>query len=176
QNSFELGVDLRMLDNRVNLDVNYYNTVTKDQLIPIDVAISSGYFAKWVNLGAIRNKGVEVMLNVVPVRVNDFRWDVDFNFSRNKQVVEELLVDNPEFEYNAASGWSGLQVKAKVGESFGLYGLAFKRDEATGKYIINDQSGLRETGSVERLGDLYPDWMLGINNTFSYKSFRLSAL
>src|SRR5690606_126465 len=51
QNSFELGADLRMLNNRLNLDFNYYNTVTKDQLIPIDVAISSGYFAKWVNLG-----------------------------------------------------------------------------------------------------------------------------
>lgn len=175
QNSFEVGADLRFLNSRVNLDFNYYNTVTRDQLIPVDVAISTGYFAKWVNVGAIRNKGVEVLLNVVPVKTQNFKWDVDFNFSRNKQVVEELT-DDPDFQYNAASGWSGLQIKAEVGQSFGIYGKAFLRDDATGKYIINAESGLRELGDVERLGNLFPDWMLGINNTFSYKSFSLSAL
>lgn len=174
QNSFEIGAELSFLQNRIGVDFNYYNTATKDQLIPIDVAISTGYFSKYVNVGLVRNKGVEVALNLIPVRTSNFTWGVDFNFSKNIQIVEELA-DNLE-EYSAASGWSGLQIKAEKGKSFGLYGTAFQRDEETGKYIINANNGLRLTEANKRLGNLYPDWMLGINTYLNYKSFSISGL
>lgn len=174
QNAFEIGAELKLLDNRVNVDVNYYNSATKDQLIPIDVAISTGYFAKYVNVGLVRNKGVEVALNVVPVKTANLTWGFDFNFSRNKQVVEKLTEGLAH--YGLASGWSGLQIRAVPGETFSLYGTAFERDEATGKYIIDANSGLRKTEDGKRLGNLFPDWMLGASTYLNYKSFSLSAL
>jgi len=174
QNSFEIGAELKFFGSSVGLDVNYYNSGTKDQLIPIDVAISTGYFAKWVNVGLVRNKGVEVGLDVIPVKTDNFTWGMDFNFSKNKQVVEELA-DNLE-QYSLASGWSDLQIKAVKGETFGLYGNAFERDEATGKYIIDEDSGLRKTIANQKLGNIYPDWMLGVNTYLHYKSFSVSGL
>ncbi len=174
QNSFEIGAELSFLQNRIGVDFNYYNSATKDQLIPIDVAISTGYFSKYVNVGLVRNKGIEVAFNLVPVKTTNFNWGIDFNFSKNTQIVEELTDELPE--YSAASGWSGLQIKAEKGKSFGLYGKAFQRDAETGKYIVDADNGLRLTEDNKRLGNLYPDWMLGINTNFNYKSFTVSGL
>jgi TonB-linked SusC/RagA family outer membrane protein len=174
QNSYELGAELKFLSNRIGLDFTYYNTRTRDQLIPIDVAISTGYFAKYVNVGAIRNRGLEIALNIIPVKVKDFDWTVTANFSKNKQLVEELAEGLDQ--YSLASGWSGLQLKAEVGQSFGLYGLGWEKDP-DGNFVIDEESGLKNpSATAERLGDVYPDFMLGINNQFRYKGFSLSAL
>lgn len=173
QNSVELGAELRFLNSRIGLDFTYYNTTTKDNLIALDVAISTGYFAKYINAGAIRNRGVEVALNLVPVKMSDFQWDIDVNFSKNNQLVTEL-VDGLN-EYSLASGYSGLQIKAKKGESFGLYGSKWAKDP-NGNNIINATSGLKTVVANQRLGNIYADWTGGINNTFRYKGVSLSAL
>jgi len=174
QKSFEIGTDLRFFDNRIGVDFTYYNTVTRDQLIPIDVAISTGYFAKYVNVGAIRNKGIELMLTGTPVRTNDFSWDINVNFGKNNQVVEELAEGLTQ--YSLASGWSGLQIKAEVGEPFSLYGSAWEVDPVSGKYVIDPANGLKKVVNDQKLGSIYPDWTMGINNQFNYKGFSLSAL
>lgn len=105
---------------------------------------------------------------------NGFRWDVGVNFAANEQTVEELAEGLDE--YTLTSGWSGLQVKAEPGESFGIYGTAWQIDSASGKYIINEQTGLRELEHGQRLGDIYPSWTLGLNNSFSFKGVSLSFL
>lgn len=174
QNSYELGTDLKFLKNRIGLGFTYYNTATKKQLIPIDVAISTGYFSKYVNVGLIRNKGIEVDLNLQVIKEKNFGWNVDVNFGKNKQVVEELAEGLNQ--YSLASGWSGLQIKAEKGQTFGLYGTAWQRDTASGQFVINTATGLRNTVANQRLGNIYPDWTMGINNSFSYKGISLSAL
>ncbi len=173
QNSFETGLELKFLKNRIGLDFSYYNNVTRNQLIPIDVAISTGYFSKYINVGEIQNTGVEIGLNVVPVRTADFNWSVDFNFAKNKQKVNELAPGLTQ--YSLASGYSGLQIKASVGESFGLYGSDWARTD-DGQIIIDSKTGLKTAVANQRLGSIYPDWTMGINNTFSYKGLSLSTL
>ena len=165
---------MKFLRSRIGLDFTYYNTKTRDQLIPIDVAISTGYFSKYVNVGLISNKGVELMLNAIPVQNRDFSWGIDFNFGKNKQVVEELTEGITQ--YSLASGYSGLQIKALVGEPFSLYGSKWERDPASGELVINASNGLRRAVADQNLGSIYPDWTLGINNQFSYKNFTLSGL
>ncbi len=174
QNSYEFGTEMKFLRSRIGLDFTYYNTKTRDQLIPIDVAISTGYFSKYVNVGLISNKGVELMLNAIPVQNRDFSWGIDFNFGKNKQVVEELTEGITQ--YSLASGYSGLQIKALVGEPFSLYGSKWERDPASGELVINASNGLRRAVADQNLGSIYPDWTLGINNQFSYKNFTLSGL
>jgi TonB-linked SusC/RagA family outer membrane protein len=173
QNSYELGTELKFLQNRIGLDFSYYNTVTRNQLIPIDVAISTGYFAKYVNVGAVKNTGFDVALNLVPVKVKDFDWNIDVNFNKNNQKVTELAPGLTQ--YSLASGYSGLQIKAQVGESFGLYGSKWDR-APDGQYIIDKTSGLKTATANQRLGNIYADWTMGINNSFNYKGFTLSAL
>ncbi len=174
QNSFEVGADLRFLNNRIGLDFSYYNTRTKNQLIDIDVAISTGFFAKTVNVGAINNKGIEIALNLVPLKFKDFQWDITANYGKNKQVVEELAPGLNQ--YSLSSGWSGLQIKAEVGQGFGIYGLAWDKDP-NGNIIIDAASGLKKpSATAQRLGNIYPAYTLGINNQFTFKSFTLSGL
>ncbi|MBD3750779.1 MAG: SusC/RagA family TonB-linked outer membrane protein [Sphingobacteriales bacterium] len=173
QNSYEVGTEMKFLNNRIGLDFNYYNTTTNNQLISISVAPSTGYSAKLLNAGAIKNEGIEVALNLVPVKVKNFSWNVDVNYSKNKQKVTELT--QGVTEYSLASGYSGLQIKANVGEEFGLYGTRFQR-APDGQFIINPNNGLRLVEANKRLGNIYPDYTIGINNSFSYKNFTLSGL
>lgn len=173
QSSFEVGADLRFFTGRIRLDMTYYSNVTKNQIVSLDVPLSTGYFANNINAGKISNKGVEITLGITPVQTRGFKWDLDATFASNEQIVKELAEGLDE--YTLTSGLSGLQVKAAKDESFGLYGSAWKRDDK-GNYVINDKTGLRETVNNVRLGDLYPDFTMGINNTFSYKGFTLSFL
>ncbi|OJU34326.1 MAG: hypothetical protein BGN96_13970 [Bacteroidales bacterium 45-6] len=175
QRSFEIGTGLKFFNSRVTLDLTYYDILTSDQIIAIDVPLSTGYFSKKVNLGAIANKGIEVALGVTPVKTKDLKWTVDFNFAKNKQKVKELVEDKPDMIYNMTSGWSGLQVQAKKGSSFGLYGTKWKRSP-DGEYIINANTGLREVETGKYIGDIYPDWTMGINNSFYFHGVNLGFL
>jgi TonB-linked SusC/RagA family outer membrane protein len=173
QKGFEVGTDLRFFDGRISLDVTYYSNVTTNNIVSIDVPNSSGYFAYKKNAGKITNKGIEMMLNLVPVRGN-FTWDVTFNFAKNNQKVKEL--DPTIQEYALTSGYNGLQVKAAIGEAFSLYGSAWERDE-DGNFVINEQNGSRVKAALPKnLGKVAPDYTLGINNNFNYKNFNLSFL
>ena len=68
QASFEVGTDLRFFQNRIRLDLTYYKSVTKNQIVSIDVPLSTGYFANNINAGKVSNKGIEVALGVTPVQ------------------------------------------------------------------------------------------------------------
>ena len=169
----EVGTDLRFFNNRIGVDFTYYNTLTTNQIISIDIPLSTGYFSKNVNVGAVRNTGYEADLHLAVLRGQELNWNVDVNFNQNKQVVEEL--SEGLTEYQLSSGWSGLQVKAAPGEEFGLYGTAWKRND-DGDIIINENTGLREILPNQRFGNIYPDWIMGINNSFNYKGINLNFL
>jgi len=173
QKSYELGAEMKFFNNRIGFDFNYYNTITRNQLIPISIALSTGYTNKYVNVGAIKNVGTELTLNLIPVKLKDFSWNIDFNYSKNSQTVEELT--EGVNEYTLASGWSGLQIKASVGEPFRLYGTKFERTP-TGDFVINPNTGLKKVVANQPLGNVYPDWTLGIVNQFTYKGFSLSGV
>lgn len=170
----EIGTDLRFFNNRMGIDFTYYNTMTTDQIIAIDIPLSTGYFSRNVNVGAVSNVGLEADLHLALVRKsNGVNWNIDVNFNKNKQIVEELSEGLENYELTG--GWSGLQIKAAPGEEFGLYGTAWKRNE-NGDIIINPNTGLREISPNQRFGNIYPDWIMGINNTFSVKGFDLNFL
>jgi len=174
QSSFELGTEMRFLQNRIKLDFTYYNSLTKNQIVALAVPNSSGYRTIRTNAGTIKNNGIEVELGFVPVKTKNFTWDIDFNFSHNKQVVTELPKEITS-TYTLASGWSSLQVRAERGKEIGLYGGGWARD-ADGNIIIDPATGLRVPQDNVRLGNLYPDYMLGINNSFTFQRFSLSFL
>jgi len=173
QVSYEIGLDLRFLRGRITLDATYYMYDTEDQIVSIDIPLSTGFFAKKINVGQVTNEGIELDLGLQPLKTDDFSWDMNFTFNTNKQLVKKLA-DGLK-DYSLTSGWSGLQIKAAPGESFGIYGTGWKRNDA-GEFIINKNTGLREVVSNQRLGQVDPDWTLGINNSFSYKGLSLSFL
>jgi TonB-linked SusC/RagA family outer membrane protein len=174
QKGYEFGTELRFLKNRITLDVTYYNSKTTDQIVALAVPNSTGFRTERTNAGTVKNTGIEVQLGIVPVKTKDFSWKIDGNFSANKQTMDELPASIGS-TYTLASGWSSLQIRAERGKEFGIYGTGWQRDP-NGNIIIDKTTGLRTVKSDVRLGDLYPDYMLGINNSFTYKGFNLSFL
>ena len=107
QSSFEVGADLRFFGGKIRLDMTYYSNITKNQIVSIDVPLSTGYFANNINAGKIANKGVEVTLGLTPVETRDFKWDLDATFASNKQTVEELAEGLDEYTLTSQAGYGG---------------------------------------------------------------------
>ena len=178
----EAGIDLRFLNGRIGLDFSAYNQTTTDQIINISVSKSTGYDSKVINAGKIVNKGIEAMLFVdLMPKTSDFQWGVTLNYAKNNNKVEELFTDDSGnvLETIVLSSRRGLSLEARVGESYGtLYGSAYKRVEGgefDGQIVFKDGIAQKES-DLKIIGNVTPDWLGGISNTFSYKSFSVSAL
>ena len=173
--SYELGLEAKLLNNRVGVDFTYYNQMSKDQIISLASSSASGYDYRLINAGKIQNKGIELAINARAVQYKDFAWDLGMNFSKNVNKVKSLTDGMDYFELEKAT-WCNVSVGAEVGEKYGsIIGPDFKRT-ADGQMIINEQTGLPEVDSKTRvLGNASWDWTGGFYSTFSYKNFRLSA-
>ncbi len=117
-NSLEAGLEMYFLNRRVGFDLALYKTNTTNQILPLTVSTASGYFYKNINAGEIENKGIELILSLVPVKTSDFSWDININWSTNKNNVISLFpgVDN----YQLGSFQGGVSINAKVGEPYGV--------------------------------------------------------
>lgn len=186
--AFEIGTELKMFNNRVGLDLTFYQSNTKNQIINIPLSQTSGYSSRSINAGLIRNYGFEAMLNLVPVvgKKNGFKWAVDLNFSTNRSKVVELS----DGLNNLVMASRSVTVEARVGERMGdMYGIGFARVQNTnpnaayydgtgkfvGQMVFNNGRPVRTTERI-KLGNYNPDWLAGINNTFTYGNFKLGFL
>ncbi|GAB3724301.1 SusC/RagA family TonB-linked outer membrane protein [Spirosoma lituiforme] len=175
QTSYEVGTELKFFGGRLGLDLTYYRNLNYDQIISIAVPQSTGYSARRLNVGEISNTGVEAMLTVTPLKTHSgFRWDAAFNFNRNRNRVESLADGLTEFVTTSGDGF-GIFVVARPGETFNIQGVGWLRDPQ-GNLVINPTTGLRTPGPRRLLGNIYPDWTLGINNSFSFKGFDVNFL
>jgi len=180
QNSFEVGANLIFLNNKINLDVAYFYNTSTDLLLSVPVAPSSGFQANYVNAGEMFTKGFEVILNATPVKSKDFRWDLTFNWSNPYSEVTKLAAG---VENVFLSGFTEPQVRAVVGFPYRtLFGLDWQRDDQGRVLIDDDPNNAYMDGfpfsnpEMQPLGNVNPDWIAGITNTFQYKGFSLSAL
>jgi TonB-linked SusC/RagA family outer membrane protein len=168
--SYEAGIDVRFFGNRLGLDATYYYTSSENQILAIDIPNTTGYTSRVINAGEITNQGIEVMLNVVPVKSNGFTWESWINFTLNRNKVKRLAdgVDR----YVLAS--NRVTLIAEEGQPLGnMYGTGFK--EYNGEVIFN--KGLpQEDNELRLLGNYNPDFMVGFTNQFSYKGFSVKLL
>jgi outer membrane receptor protein involved in Fe transport len=85
--AYEIGADIRLFKNRVGLDVTYYESRTKNQILNIPLSLTSGYNTRSINAGEIQNRGIEAMLTLVPIQEKNFKWTTNINFSANRSKV-----------------------------------------------------------------------------------------
>ena len=173
--SFEIGADLRFWENRGRLDISYYNKKSEDLIIQVPVAASTGYNYEWLNAASMSNKGIELSLTGVPVKLKDFEWDITFNYTSNVNKVLSLAPGVPNVYLG---GFTDPQMRAVVGESYGtIYGYAFEKD-SKGNVIIDDATGypIAVASNQTAMGSTLPKFTIGLNNEFRYKDFYLSFL
>ncbi len=172
----EVGLDLRMFDSRVNLDLSLYRKTTLDQIISAQISNSSGFEQQLINSGESRSDGVEALLTLVPIRNDDFGWDITLNASYNKTKVVSLLTDEPgESIVVGTHAFNGFLYQV-VGEEIGqLAGYGYKFDDQ-GRQIFADDGRPLRSDDLVFFGSALPKWIGGITNTFRYKNFNASFL
>lgn len=195
----DLGFDLSLFNNRVNLTFDYYNTDTKDLLFQRKLPITSALTAwgspltMWQNIGETNNRGIEVELKTTNIDTKNFMWTSSVSFSKNKEKIVSLpdgdLIDSKLFEgepikvfydYKYLGIWSSAE--AEKAADYGLVPGAVKIE--TIPHISIDENGNEVSdGGVhpynsnydkQILGSKTPDGILGFNNSFYWKGFDLS--
>ncbi len=181
-NSYELGTDLGFMNNRINLSATAYYSKSTDVILVVPIAYSTGFAAELLNAATITNKGLEITLNTTPVKTKDFRWDLNFNWSRNINKVVSLAVGVPKV---LIGGFQNGEVDAIAGKAFGqIYGSVYQRSDPNNMnspLLINDTKSDPGYGmpivSTQNapIGDINPDWNGSAINTLTYKFITIGA-
>ncbi|HEX2920073.1 MAG TPA: SusC/RagA family TonB-linked outer membrane protein [Bacteroidales bacterium] len=172
--SIEGGLEMSFLNGRAGFDLALYKSNTINQIMPVTVSYATGYSAKYVNAGEIENKGVELRLSGSPVRIGKFGWDMTLNWSRNRNKVISLEEGIENLQIASLQG--GLTINARVGEPYGsIQGTDYVYHN--GQRVIGDDGyhAITSTSDVV-IGNFNPDWLAGLQNTFSFGNLSLSFL
>jgi len=177
----ELGTQLSFFKKLIELEVTWYNKTSTNLIAPISVPASSGYTQWYTNFGKITNEGVEIELVVRPVRTKDFKWDVRGVFTKNSNIVRELIEGTERLSLGGVL--TSISPYLEVGQPFGyLRGQKSLRD-SLGNLLINPATGAMIQATAQNSGsDLYnvgnpnPDYKLGIGSSLTYKGLSLNVL
>ena len=177
--SIEFGADLRWWLGRLGLDVAWYQMNSRDQIINLPLAATSGYTSRIVNSGEIQNRGIEVVLRGQPVKNDVLTWTSTLNLTRNRSEVLSLAdgVESyqiiPDLYPN--DGGQDLSFEARVGQPYGLLvGLGFQRDDAGN--IIHENGLPMLTENKVNAGSYQPDLLFGWDNEFRFGRFTAGFL
>ncbi|WP_421829217.1 SusC/RagA family TonB-linked outer membrane protein [Larkinella sp.] len=175
--SYEFGLNLGLFRNRASIDLAYFDTRSTNQIFNVSVSNSTGYDTRTTNVGSMRNRGIELVLNTTPVRLaNGFKWDLILNFTRIRNKVEEIA---PGVTQSPITGnaFIGINPSIVLGQPYGvIVGTANVRSPQ-GEYLINPNTGQFVPGLAGQvIANPNPDWTAGLTNNFSYKGLTLSVL
>lgn len=172
--SFEVGTEVGLFEDRIRLDLAYFETKSTDIILNVPVASASGFPTETKNAGTLETNGIEVSITGTPVKTSNFTWTIDANWSRIRNNVVSLA---DGVENIAIGGFTTAQTRIEAGKPYGvIYASTLSRD-AQGRILINPTTGLPSVGANPTLvGNPNPDWTAGITNTLSYKGISLSLL
>ena len=200
---FNFGIDIGLLDSKLNFTVDLYHKLTSDLLQNVQLPVSNGYTSRVDNFGEVENKGIDLNINSIILEKEDFSWDINANIGINKNKLVELN-SNLDFQLGPSIGFSqAYPILFMVGQPLGIYwgaqtdGIYANWEEANNsgiagaapgeiKYVNNyvdlDESGqplaIQEINFDDyvKIGDPNPDFTYSISNNFSYKKWDASFL
>jgi len=178
--SLEFGADVRFFDDRLKFDLTYFNSLNKNQIISLPISNTSGYTQQNINGGAIRSKGWEVIAEVTPIRTSKFSWTAAANFSTFRNIAESLpqsaktitLAYNSIYDNLNQTIWYQVQEGGRLGD---MWGTGYKKNE-NGEFIVGANGSYIADNTLKNLGNYNPDFMIGLNNAFSFGDFGFSFL
>lgn len=172
----EIGLDLKLFNNRVGLDLAAYRKITTDQIVQAQVSDASGFVDTRINSGRSRNLGVEVLLNIMPIQSKNFTWEFTANTSYNITKVLSLLTDKPGERITVGTHVFNGELRQIVGMEMGqIAGFGYKID-AKGNRVYGTNGVPIKSDDLLNFGSALPKWVGGFLNAFNFKGISLSFL
>ncbi|MBO9681387.1 MAG: SusC/RagA family TonB-linked outer membrane protein [Flavisolibacter sp.] len=172
----EAGLEVKLFNSRVNLDVAVYKKISIDQIVQVQVSDASAFTSTRINVGESQNKGFEGLLNLVPFQGRAFRWEFTANTAYNITRVNKITTDKEGERFTTGTHPFNGEVRMVVGEEMGqIAGFGYARD--TKGQMIFQSSGLPlRTPDFVLFGSGIPKWTGGFLNNFNYHGLNLSVL
>ncbi len=192
---YEVGFETSVLNKRINMDFAYYNKTTDGLIVSLPLPTSTGYASVRENAVDLRNQGVEIMLNLIPIKTDNFQWDFNTTFTKNISKVLDVIGDTPKIQLAQTYA---ISFNAEVGEPLGTFGtfvplregyqyMNNKLDEngieipesgdfvnGKGSIIVNENTGRYEvTPQEQNIGNIQRDFVMGFVNKFKYKNISM---
>lgn len=194
--TWEAGIEAKFLKNRIGFDVAVYQSDVTDQIynVPYDYITGAKYYT--TNIGLIRNRGIEISANIIPVSTKDWKWNIDVNVSRNfgelKRMYDGWDPSTPHQEDYGTTIGSRLFVYDYIGKQMGqLWGKGLTKApegsycldadgnkvDCSGQVIIDSKTGLPSySDELQYYGNVNPKWLGGLSTTLRYKNLTLGAM
>jgi TonB-linked SusC/RagA family outer membrane protein len=172
--SYEGGFNVGLFKNRVSLDATYFYTKSANQIFNVSVSPSSGFNTRTTNVGLMENKGVELMLNVVPVKSPSVTWEISANYTRIRNKVIEIA-EGVESSTIIGDVFGGIEPSIAKGYPYGVIIGSKNVRSPDGQLVINGNTGLLVPAAAgEVIADPNPRWFGALINTVKYKNFTLN--
>ena len=174
----EVGLELKLFNNRLGLDLTYYAKLSSDQILRAQISDAGGYLTRLINVGESRNQGLEMLVNFSPLKSSNFNWNFSVNAAYNVTKVLNLGSSVSDKQITVGTGDFTGELRQVVGKPMGqLFGFGYLRDTLTGRQVFDAGNGrpLRTANQIS-FGSALPTWVGGITNSFSYKGINLSVL
>ncbi|MFT3687353.1 MAG: SusC/RagA family TonB-linked outer membrane protein [Phycisphaerales bacterium] len=167
----EFGFETNLFKRRVNLDLSVYSKKTDGLIVNLPIATSTGFATQTSNAVDLTNKGIEMVLNLVPVRTENFQWDFTTTFAKNKSKVTDVVGDTDKILL--AQNY-GVSFNAIVGQPLGTFSTFVPVKNDAGQYIVNSDGYYVASTDEQNVGTAERDFVMGFKNRFTYKNFVLS--
>lgn len=169
---YEVGLDLRFVQNRIGFSATYYSNNTRDAIFALPTAPTTGYTVRYSNAASLMNRGLELNIDADVIKTKDFSFNISPNFSLNRSRVLSL----GGATYYGFTGFTGSESVAIPGYQYGaIYGTRWQRDEQ-GKLVLDANGFAQQDAQSGVIGDPNPRWKGGLNLNFRIKSLTINAL
>jgi len=173
--SSEIGFEARLFQNRLHADFSYYKILTEDMIFRTPVNPATGYSFFLDNFGEVENNGFEFQVGGFPIRNDNFSWEVNVNYSKNENTVNEMIEELETVVLNTTNS-GNVSIRAQIDGGIGdIYGTVWDTDDQ-GNFLVNAEGLPIASSEPVLIGNSQPDWQGGITNTFNYKNLSMRFL
>ncbi|HVX51820.1 MAG TPA: SusC/RagA family TonB-linked outer membrane protein [Chitinophagaceae bacterium] len=184
--TYDFGLTLGFLDNRINVDMRYYHGKAENQIVQTPLPNTSGVSSLYVSQGSLQNSGYEISINAKVINTRKFRWDATLNLSHNSNKLLALAPGADRIDLGSIWGSNGPTISAKVGDQFGtIYGYDYVYDKKTGLPLLVDApfgnpdmkgTMYQATSTTVPIGNATPKVIGGISNVFTFGNLSIGTL
>lgn len=173
--NLEIGTNVQLFNNRFGFDVSWFRNIAFDQILPLPISLANGSISKIQNTGELTTKGFEISLNIIPLKSDNFNWDMNLNWSNPRTKVTQLRTGIENITIGSLQG--GITINAPLNGDYGsIWGADFVYDPNGNKVVGENGAYLPTSDTNHNLGSFQADFIAGLNNSFKYKNFNFSFL